>query len=244
MLTSAAFVIVGGAFAGGFVSGLAGFGTGLTALGLWLNVLAPTPASTLVLVCSVISQVQTISTVWHAINLRHVWPMLIAGLLGVPVGVSALAYLDPNAFRIGMGVLLLIYSVFMQLGRFQLRLAWGGRAADTTVGLAGGVLGGLAGLSGALPTIWATLSGWTKDERRGVFQAYNLTVLSGALVWHLASGLLTAEVVRLSMLALPGTVIGAWLGAWSYHRLDDQRFHTLVLALLGVSGLTLIWEGW
>ena len=75
-------------------------------------------------------------------------------------------------------------------------------------------LGGLAGLSGALPTIWASLRGWTKDERRGVFQVYNLTVLSGALVWHAASGLLTAEVVRMSMLALPGTVIGAWLGAW------------------------------
>ena len=76
-----------------------------------------------------------------------------------------------------------------------------------------------------------------------MFQAYNLTVLSGAFVWHAASGLLTAELVRLSVLALPGTVIGAWIGAWSYRRLDDQRFNTLVLALLGVSGLTLIWEG-
>lgn len=243
MLTSAAFVIVSGAFAGGFVSGLAGFGTGLTALGLWLTVLTPAPASTLVLICSIASQLQTISTVWHAINIRRVGPMLVTGLLGVPAGVSALAYCDPHAFRLGMGVLLLVYSVFMQLGRFQPRMAWGGWVADAAVGLAGGVLGGLAGLSGALPTVWATLRDWTKDERRGVFQAYNLTVLGGAFVWHAASGLLTAEVVRLSVLALPGTVIGAWIGAWLYRRLNDQRFNTLVLALLGVSGLTLIWEG-
>lgn len=241
MLTSSALVVVGGAFAGGFVSGLAGFGTGLTALGIWLYVLEPAAAATLVLLCSVVSQAQTISTVWHAINPRRVWPMLVTGLLGVPAGGSVLAYLDPNAFRLGLGILLLAYSSFMLLGRFQPRIAWGGRAADAAVGLAGGVLGGLAGLSGALPTIWATLRGWTKDERRGVFQAYNLTVLSGALGWHAASGLLTAEVVRLAIIALPGTVIGAWLGARTYRRLSDRRFHNLVLALLGASGLTLVW---
>jgi len=52
-----------------------------------------------------------------------------------------------------------------------------GRTADGAIGFAGGILGrGLAGLSGALPTVWATLRGWGKDERRGVFQAFNLTI--------------------------------------------------------------------
>ena len=34
MLSAAMLVVLGGAFAGGFVSGLAGFGTGLVALGI------------------------------------------------------------------------------------------------------------------------------------------------------------------------------------------------------------------
>ena len=38
MLTgSAALVVTAGALIGGFVSGLAGFGTGLAALGIWLG---------------------------------------------------------------------------------------------------------------------------------------------------------------------------------------------------------------
>ena len=54
-----ALIIAFGAFAGGFVSGLAGFGTALTALGIWLHVLEPTAAATLILICAVIAQVQT-----------------------------------------------------------------------------------------------------------------------------------------------------------------------------------------
>lgn len=234
-------VVLAGAFLGGFVSGLAGFGTGLVALGIWLHVLEPAVAATLVVLCSVVAQVQTIRTVWHAIDLRRAWPMLVAGLAGVPLGTTLVTRLDPAAFRLGMGVLLLGFSACMLLGRLQPRLAWGGRTADAAVGLGGGVLGGLAGLSGPLPTMWATLRGWGKDERRGVFQAFNLAVLGAALASHAAAGLLTAELGRAALAALPGTLAGAWLGARAYRRLSDQRFHEVVLGLLGLSGFALVW---
>jgi hypothetical protein len=52
-----------GAFAGGFVSGLAGFGTGLTALGIWLQVVDPVLAAPLVVICSVVSQGLTLPRV-------------------------------------------------------------------------------------------------------------------------------------------------------------------------------------
>ena len=92
-----------------------------------------------------------------------------------------------------MGVLLLAYSGFVLLSRVRTRVAWGGRVADSVVGFAGGVLGGLAGLSGPLPTVWATLRGWGKDKRRGVIQAFNLSILTAVAVAYAASGLFTVE---------------------------------------------------
>src|SRR5690606_11928816 len=89
---------------------------------------------------------------------------------------------------------------------------WGGRIADGFVGLSGGILGGFAGLSGVLPTIWAAIRGWSKPERRGVFQAFNLTVLGTALIAYAFAGLLTAEVGSLILTAVPGTLIGSWTG--------------------------------
>jgi uncharacterized membrane protein YfcA len=242
MLTmTAATVVTTGAFAGGFVSGLAGFGTGLVALGFWLYVLEPAPAATLVAVCSVIAQVQTLRTIWHEINASRIWPIVVAGLIGVPVGTILLSRLDPAIFRLGVGMFLIAFSVFMMMGRIRPRVTWGGRMADSAIGFAGGVLGGLAGLSGPLPTAWATLRGWNKSETRAVLQVFSLVVLAAVVAWHFAWGLLTPELGLLVLVAIPGTMIGAWLGARLYRRLSDRRFNEVLLCLLGLSGLALVW---
>src|SRR5271154_728159 len=76
-------VLATGALAGGFVSGLAGFGTGLVALGIWLYVFPPSVAVPLVLICSVVSQTSTLLHFWRLIDFKLVWPFLIGGLAGV-----------------------------------------------------------------------------------------------------------------------------------------------------------------
>lgn len=243
MTTLSTITIVAGAFFGGFVNGLAGFGTALVAMGIWLHAVPPAVAASLVIICSVIAQCQTIPTIWHAIDFRRLWPMLAAGVLGVPIGTNLLAHVNADAFRLGIGILLVVFSATMLIGRARTAIRWGGRTADTVIGLGGGVLGGLAGLSGPLPTMWATLRGWGKDQRRGVFQAYNLTVLGAALAAHAADGLLTREIGTLLLWALPGTLLGTWLGSLAYRRLSDHHFHQLVLSLLGFSGSTLVWSG-
>lgn len=234
-------VVFAGALAGGFVSGLAGFGTGITALGIWLYSVKPAHAASLVVLCSVVSQIQTIPVIWHAVDRKRVLPFIVPGLVGVPLGTLMLGHVSPSAFRLAVGVLLLAFSTCMLLGR-RVHVRWGGRVADGAVGFAGGILGGLAGLSGPLPTMWATLRNWGKDERRSIFQTFNLTVLVAALATHAAAGLLTIEVGKLFLAALPGTIAGAWLGARTYRRLSDKRFHEAVLCLLGFSGVMLIWS--
>ena len=85
-------VVLLGALAGGFVAGFAGFGTGITALGIWLYALSPATAASLVVICSVVTQVQTIPMVWKHIQPRRVLPFIVPGLLGVPIGVVLLAF--------------------------------------------------------------------------------------------------------------------------------------------------------
>ena len=69
---------------------LAGFGTGLLALGFWLRVVNPTVAAALVAACSVVGQAQSLFTVRRAVTWRRAWPFLAGGIIGVPVGVAAL----------------------------------------------------------------------------------------------------------------------------------------------------------
>ncbi|MEY9594731.1 putative membrane protein YfcA [Bradyrhizobium yuanmingense] len=231
-----------GALAGGFVSGLAGFGTALMALGIWLYVLPPSLAVPLVLICSVIAQTSTLPSMWKNFDLSLVWPFLIGGLIGVPLGTMMVASADPEVFRLSVGVLILIFSSALYLNKRPLAIKIGGRIADGAIGFAGGILGGLAGLSGPLPILWANIRGWNKHERRGIFQLFNFTVLATALVLQTASGLVALKVVWLAAVAFPGTLIGAWAGARVYHALNDKHFGDVVLGLLFLSGLTLVWN--
>lgn len=233
-------VVLAGALVGGFLSGLTGFGTGLSALPFWLQALTPSLASPLVVVCSLVAQLQTLPAIWHAIDLRRTLPFVAGGLLGVPAGTALLPLVSAQHFKIGVGTLLMFYCGFMLLSRVRVQLRRVGRPADALVGLCGGVLGGLAGLSGPVPTIWTGLRGWDKDARRGVLQAFNLAILAFALVTQAVAGLLNAELAHLVLIALPGTLGGAWLGRKVYNRLDTRGFDTVVLVLLMFSGAALL----
>ena len=213
METSGYALLLVGALAGGFVSGLAGFGTALMALGIWLYVLPPALAVPLVLICSVSSQISTLPTMWRVLDFRLAAPFVIGGLAGMPIGALLVARADPQHFKLSVGAMLLAFPAALIFVRTPMAFRFGGRVADTAVGFAGGILGGLAGLSGPLPTLWASVRGWSKDQRRGVFQIFNGTVLGAALLLQIASGFVRSEVFWLAMLALPVTLIGARIGA-------------------------------
>jgi uncharacterized membrane protein YfcA len=231
-----------GAIAGGFVSGLAGFGTALMALGIWLYMLPPSIAVPLVLITSIVAQSATLPSMWRSFDLSLVWPFLIGGLAGVPLGTMLVAHASPNVFKLTVGVFLLVFPTALYFST-PMAFPHGGRLADGAIGFAGGILGGLAGLPGPLPILWASIRGWGKDERRGIFQIFNWTVLAAALCLQAASGKVGREVIWLAVLAFPATVFGTWLGARLYRTLSDQNFTNVVLGLLFLSGMGLVWSG-
>ena len=207
-----AFVLAG-ALVGGFVNGLTGFGTGLTALPLWLQAVEPLVAAQLVSAASVVGHVTMLPAIWHAIDWRRLAPMLVAGLVGVPIGTWVLPWISLAVFKSLVGCLLIGYCAFMLFAAGRVRLSAGGRGAEAVVGLFGGVLGGLAGLSGALPTVWATLKGWPKDERRMLFQAFNMTHPVGHAGGEPGAGPDRAALPDGAGRGAAGTLFGVYLGS-------------------------------
>lgn len=232
--------IAAGGLAGGFVCGLAGFGTALTAIGVWLQILPPPVVAMLVVICTATAQATSLPTIWHAVEARRVLPFLVPGLLAVPLGAWLLGVLDPRFVRLAVGVLLLVYSTFLLVRRPGGGMRWGGRRADAAVGFVGGVLGGLIGLSGALPTLWATLRGWNKLECLSVFRCFNLAVALLALATHVWSGMLTGAVLRAAVVAVPAVFIGTRLGVRAWYRVGEGGFRRVILVLLAISGALLV----
>jgi uncharacterized protein len=231
-----AWIALGG-FTGGIVNGLTGFGTSVSAMPLWLQAVPPPVAAQLGAAGGIAGQLLTFRAIWHAIDWRNLVPMLAAGLVGIPFGAMCLALIEPRLFKQIVGVTLIVYAAGMLVAGDRLRLAPRGRGAEMVVGFIGGFMGGLAGMSGPAPTIWAALQGWTKERRRGVFQAFNFVILSAMLIAHALTGLIPECLLAAALVALPGTFAGVAIGRRLYAHLDDKGFDRVVLALLGVGGV-------
>ena len=131
---TATVVVVRGALCGGFVTGLAGFGTGLTALAFWLHVVNPAEAAALVVACSVVGQAQSLYTVRREISWHRAWPFLAGGVLGVPVGAASLQLVAPQAIKVFLGIVRIGYTCAMLMLRRFPAIAWGGKVADGAIG--------------------------------------------------------------------------------------------------------------
>jgi uncharacterized protein len=235
-------LVVTGALIGGLLNGLTGFGTGLTALPLWLQVLEPVVAAQLVSVASIAGHLSALPSLWRETDWRHLGPMLLAGLLGVPMGLWLLPLVKVTVFKLAVGVILICYCLFMLFAAGNLHIRRGHRAAEIGVGFLGGVLGGIAGLSGPPPIVWGALRAWPKAQRRQTLQAFNTAVLAAMLVASLLGGLVDARLLLASAIALPATFLGNWLGEWLYRSLDDRGFDRIVLGLVFLSGCVLVWS--
>ena len=210
-------------------------------MGVWLYTISPPVAASLVIICSVVSLLQTLPMIWHVIEWRRVLPFVVPGFVGVPLGTMLLSHIDPRMFKIGIGLFLVTYATYALARKISMSCARGGRVADGVVGFGGGILGGLAGFSGPLLIVWTDIRGYTKEYRRSIIQTFNLSILTTALISHAYYGLLSQQVGLAAIAALPGTVCGAWLGATVYKRLGNRGFQQIVMALLFLSGVMLIW---
>ena len=232
--------LVVGACLGGFASGLTGFGYSLVALGIWLHALSPQVAAPLTVLCSVASQLIVMPRTWASIEWRRSLPFIAAGVAGVPVGAALLTVVEPPVLKTTLGVFLVGYAAFMLAVNVAWSTRWGGVKADASVGFLGGILGGAAGLSGSIMVVWAALRGWGKDEKRGIFQAFNFSMLVVSTLAHAWQGLHTRAVGEAVLVAVPLSLVAANLGHRVYVRLSARRFDRIVLWLLLASGVGLL----
>jgi uncharacterized membrane protein YfcA len=233
-------VVALGAAAGGFVQGLSGFAFGLVAMAVWAWALDPVLAGPLVVFGSLVGQLLSAGSIRRGFDPRRVLPFVAGGVLGVPLGVALLRHIDPLAFKLAVGVLLVVWCPAMLLARDLPRVAGGGRFADAGAGMLGGVMGGLGGLTRPAPTLWATLRGWDRDAQRAVFQVFNLAMHGLTMAAYLATGTVSAEVARLFLVVAPAMLVPTLIGARLYRRFSDAAFRKVVLGLLAASGAILI----
>lgn len=243
MLAGLSFETIGfiwlGTLLGGIAAGGTGFAFGLVASAIWLHRIDPLQSGILIAGCGLILHVTTIWQQRQHVEPARIWPFVVGGLVGVPIGVHFLAYTDAAMLKILLAVFLIVFGTYALLAPKLRTITGGGRPADVSIGFLGGILGGLGGYSGVLPTIWTQLRGWPKEMARAVYQPYVIVMQAVTLAGILWVAFDRAD-LRLLIVILPPLFLGTWVGWKLYGKLDDRRFRQAIAVLLIASGVTLI----
>ncbi|NQV98277.1 MAG: sulfite exporter TauE/SafE family protein [Rhodospirillales bacterium] len=233
-------VIPLGALLAAFVVAAAGFGDALVLGAIWFQVIDPVDAVPLIVACGFSMHVLPLIRLRRELDYGQLPVFAVMGVLGVPLGAWLLVHIQPGPFRLAIGWFLILYIGFVFVMPRGLKVSAGGKAADGLVGLAGGVLGGFAGLSGIAPTLWAGLRDWPKAGQRGVYQPFCLIMHAVTFAWLSWQGLVDIQTFERLLWALPAIAVGTWLGLMLYKKLDDRLFRQMILGLILVSGVALI----
>ncbi|HCW16740.1 sulfite exporter TauE/SafE family protein [Achromobacter sp.] len=236
-------VVAAGAVVAGFVQGLSGFAFGLVAMSFWVWAVDPKVAATLTVFGGLLGQLIAAFSVRRGFKWNQLLPFVLGGIAGIPVGVWLLPLVDANTFKIGLGVILLIWCPAMLFAQRIPKIDAGGKLADAVAGLAGGVLGGFGGFTGVIPTLWCVLRGFPREEQRAIIQNFNLAMLIVIMGTYIATGLVTKATLPLFAIVAPAMLIPTFLGTRMYKGISDLRFRQIVLGLLTASGLMMLTSG-
>jgi uncharacterized membrane protein YfcA len=227
-------------FAGALVAGLSGFAFGLVVASIWLYILTPLQTATLITAFGLIVQGYSVWKLRQVLDWKRPWPFLVGAAIGVPVGVTVLTWANPAHVRAGVGIFLVLFSLYALFRPAMKPITVGGAPVDAVVGLLNGILAGVTGLAGILVTIWCGLRGWVKDWQRAVFQPAAVAIFAMSAAWLGARSAVSTDTIRLFLFGLLVLFAGTWLGMKLYGRLDEAKFRKVVLLLLLLSGAALV----
>lgn len=242
MTTHTIFFLVLGAVAGSFINGLSGTGTALFALGFYLLVLDPVTAVAIVALMSVLAGHQGLWIVRAQIltHPKRLLRFVVPGLVGVPIGVWLLAGLDASVLRLVVATFLIVYGGYFSFRSALPAFSRPTPVIDSLVGGVGGVLGGAAGMSGALPSMWMSLRPWTKFETRAVLQPFNMVMLVVTVSLLFARGAYDSAALQALLITVPCGLIAAQVGIAVFKRLSDIGFRRLLILLTLLMGLGIL----
>lgn len=240
MSASLIAIVALGAVVAGFVQGLSGFAFGMVSMSIWAWTVDPRLAAVLAVFGALVGQIIAAVTVRRPFNRTVLLPFLVGGVLGVPLGVWLLPRFDVPLFQACLGVLLAVWCPLMLISDKLPPVRWGGRKADAVIGSIGGVMGGIGGFAGVVPTLWCTLRQMPRDEQRAIIQNFNLAMQVVAFTLHVGAGNVQWNMVPLLALVAVAVLVPVLLGGKLYLGISELAFRKIVLGLLTASGVALL----
>jgi uncharacterized membrane protein YfcA len=217
-------------FLAAIVRGFSGFGFSLlsiTAIALILPVKQIVPS---IFLLEIAASINLIPGIWREIHWRSLTWLMVGYVIGLPAGAYTLIYAPEAPTQIVLGIFVIGTAILMLRGFHLARTP--GAPASTATGVASGVLNGAFGIGGPpVVLFYFSTPGAAAIGRASIIFFFLFTDLLG-VGYFATQGIVTTQSFVQAALWLPALLVGVWIGAHGFRRMNEQVFRRWVLVIL------------
>lgn len=229
------------------MSGFSGFG--FSAIGaLSFAVLRPAQAISVLVCLSLLTQMSSISKTWGEMRTAKpspfhltagVWPSVLGGALGLPIGISLLTLWGASSLMLSIGFFIVAYATWATFGKTRINAKYDTPLSSSLVGVCGGIVGGVCGFPGSAMIVWNGLIGRGK-EGRAYTQLFVILSQSIAIAYLWTAHSFNGATFALLLFFTPVALLANTVGVKLYKGASADKYKKFTLAALFISGLGLV----
>lgn len=213
----------------GFIRGYSGFGYSAMVIAASSLVTNPLNMVAVVVILEAAMSAQAARGIAGQVDWRRVWLLLAGAAIGLPIGLWALTGISEDAARAVISSYVLAMC-FVLVAGWRLRSEARG-ASNFGMGIVSG-LANAPGMGGLPIAAYFAAQPMPANVFRATLIAYFplLDLYSAPLYW--VAGLVSWDTLWASLIALPLTFLGNWLGSRHFLSTDPQEFRRFAIGLL------------
>lgn len=219
-------------FLAAIVRGFSGFGFSLLSITAISLILPPREIVPTIFLLEVAASINLIPSIWREIDWRSIRWLLLGYVVALPFGVYALARFPEPPMQLAMSVFVFATAILMLRGFRMAKTP--GATATTATGAASGILNGAFGIGGPPVVLFYFSTPAVAAVSRASVIAFFLStdILGLGMLGY--EGLVTSQSFAQFLAWLPALLVGVWVGAHGFKRMDQAMFRKAVLVLLMV----------
>lgn len=225
---------------GGIAKGITGVGLPILAVPLLASFTSVEEAVVLMVLPSIAANAWLVVTHKKWAVLRQHSRFLLLGLGGGVFGTWLLSILSDRWLKLMLAIWLGVYLVQYFSDQSYARYFSGRGAFGPLLGMAAGTIQGASGISAPIVAPYFHANGLVRDAY-AFATAFTFLLFSGAQISAMSKlDLLTAERLLVGLIVVIPTLLFTHLGIRLAHRISEQTFHRILLALFVAMELKLV----
>lgn len=217
------------------LQGFSGFGFSILSLPLITFLVSPKIAVPVLVLYSVLINISVFLSAREAFHLKKIWILMICGIIGVPIGTHFLVNLDDNILKLFIGIFIAIFGLLLFFG-FR-RAIKHEKISMIPIGIVSGILSGSVSIGGPPVILFLSNQGVDKHVFRVNLAVYFFILNLFTIPVYLYNGIVTKQVLNLSLKFLPSLLIGVIIGNIFSHKIAEKHFRKIVPLLLITMGV-------